>query len=106
MDQMCSILDELHTYVPMSPITKQLLLDGNEDPVEMEDKVFHRILVGGDQLTTARCRGSAAARSDHQTSLDHLKGLVPVTEDWHAKKTFLMVSMSITYTCYLFLFLC
>ena len=105
---MCSILDELHTYVPMSPITKQLLLHDNEDPVEMEDTAFHRILVGGDQLTTARCRGSAAARSDHQTSLERLKGVVPVTEDWHAKRTFLMVNASIihSYVRLLFASLC
>ena len=99
MDQMCSILDELHTYVPMSPVTKQFVLHDNEDPVETEDMVFHRILLGGDQLTVARCRGSAAARSDHQTSLDRLKGLIPVTEDWHAKRTFLMVRPSITLAC-------
>ena len=48
---MCSILDELHTYVPMSPVTKQFVLHDNEDPVETEDMVFHRILLGGDQLT-------------------------------------------------------
>lgn len=96
---MCSILDELHTYVPMSPLTKQLPLHDNEDPVEMEDTVFHRILVRGDQLIAAQCKGSAAARSDHQTSLEHLKGLVPVTEDWHAKRTFLIVSAPIIHMC-------
>ena len=61
----------------------------------MDEVVFHQILFGGDQLTVARARGSAAIRSDHVTSIctrkDRLEGLVPVVEDWHAKQCLLKV---------------
>lgn len=43
-------------------------------------------LIGGDQLTVARVRGSAAAHVDHQTKRDQLEGFVPVIENWHAKR--------------------
>jgi len=79
-------MDQFHSYVPTKQKTKQL-----PDNIELEDNIFHRILIGGDQLTVARCRGSTAARSDHRTALERLEGLKPVCEDWHAKKSFLMV---------------
>ena len=47
-------------------------------------KFFHQTLLGGDQLTAARARGSIAARRDHQTRRERLQGLLPVAEDWHA----------------------
>jgi len=49
---------------------------------------FHKILLGGDQLTAAWCRGGGAVQSDHRTSLEHLDGMMPVCEDWHAKRMF------------------
>ena len=51
-------------------------------------ETFHQILLGGDQLTAARCPGSAAARSDSDTrrqSKQRLHGLIPLSEYWHAK---------------------
>ena len=89
-DDMCTIMDQLQTYTPNKSKTKQLF-SKHGDVTEVEDTNFHRILIGGDQLTTARCRGAVATRSDHRTFLERLHGLVPVTEDWHAKRTFLMV---------------
>jgi len=35
--------------------------------VEVDDELFHQILLGGDQLTVARARGSITARLDHQS---------------------------------------
>lgn len=88
---MCAIMEQLHTYVPTVSHTKELPTEDDGDPVLLDDFNFHRILLGGDQLTAARCRGSAAARGDHQTSLERLQGLTPVSEDWHSKRIFLMV---------------
>ena len=90
VDQMCTIMDQLQTYAPAVQSTKQLSLleDG---VVELDDVDFHRLLIGGDQLTVARCRGSAAVRSDHSTSTECLRGLTPVSEDWHAKRSYLIV---------------
>ena len=48
-------------------------------------ETFRQLLLGGDQLTAARCRGSAAARCDSDTKKERLYGLIPVSEDWHGK---------------------
>ena len=85
-------MEQLHAYVPTVSVTKELPAEGTGDSVLLDDYNFHRILVGGDQLTAVRCRGSAAARSDHRTSLERLQGLTPVSEDWHSKRIFLIVS--------------
>jgi len=52
--------------------------------------LYHKLLLGGDQLTAARARGSCAARCDHEAS-QRLNGLIPVTEDWHAKMCYLKI---------------
>ena len=62
------------------------------DAVDTDNK-FHRILFGGDQLTTARAVGSIEIRRNSREAKHTLQGLIPVTEDWHAKKIFLTVSI-------------
>lgn len=94
LDEMCDILDKLHKYVPAADATESY--DMFEDGIiEVEEEMFHQILFGGDQLTVARARGSAAIQSDHVTSIcsrrDRLEGLFPVVEDWHAKQCLLKV---------------
>ena len=46
-------------------------------------------------LTVARARGAIALCCNHETTLDHLEGLVPVTADWHARMALLKVLYSI-----------
>lgn len=43
------------------------------------------ILFGGDQLTTERARTVKNVLSNSDAATSRLEGLVPVTEDWHAK---------------------
>ena len=61
----------------------------------MDEEIYHQILLGGDQLTVARARGSVAVRADHIAHVcsrrDRLEGLLPVVEDWHAKQCLLKV---------------
>jgi L1 cell adhesion molecule like protein len=45
----------------------------------------------GDQLTVARVQAAQAILSNSHNGFDHLEGLVPVVEDWHAKVTFIKV---------------
>ena len=52
-----------------------------------EDYLYHKLLLGGDQLTIARSRSSIAIRADHDLAREHLEGLLPVVEDWHTKMT-------------------
>ena len=91
MEDMCDIMDKLHEYVPSKPVTESFPLFADEPDVEIDDEMFHQILLGGDQLTAARARGSIAARQDHITRRERLEGLLPVVEDWHAKQCLLKV---------------
>ena len=51
------------------------------------------LLIGGDQMTAARTRGSKRIRSNSLRGKERLEGLVPVVEDWHAKVCLLGVSV-------------
>ena len=42
-------------------------------------------LFGGDQLTTERARTVRNVLSNSDSASSKLEGLIPVTEDWHAK---------------------
>ena len=91
VDEMSTIMDILHKYVP----TKVKFSDDPFEDFDIEDceeHKFHRLLLGGDQLTVARSRRSVAIRADHNFKKEHLEGLLPVVEDWHAKQTLLKVS--------------
>ena len=52
---------------------------------------FFKILLGGDQLTVARVRGTQALRQTEDTAVNHLQGLIPVIEDWHARMALVKV---------------
>ena len=75
---------------------------------EVEKHQFHQILFGGDQLTAVRARSAQEIRTNSETGLGHLEGLVPVAEDWHAKvrllgvnqhDTISFITTSINYYC-------
>ena len=83
--QLC--LQFLHVHVLLS------LQGATAVSAEYIDDRFHRILFGGDQLTTARADGSLEVRRNSIRAKQSLRGLIPVTEDWHTKKIFLSVSI-------------
>jgi len=95
LDQMCEIMDKLHDYVPAQQVVEYFDVFEDNDPIEMDEQIYHQILLGGDQLTVAHARGSASIRADHITHVcsrrDRLEGLLPVVEDWHAKQCLLKV---------------
>ena len=91
VDEMSVIMDILHKYVP----TKVEFADVPFEDFDIEDceeYMYHRLLLGGDQLTVARSRTSIAIRADHDLKKEHLEGLLPVVEDWHTKQTLLKVN--------------
>ena len=55
------------------------------------------IYIGGDQLTVARTRSCQRIRSNSTRGRDRLEGFVPCIEDWHAKVSFLGVSILFYY---------
>lgn len=90
-DEMTAILDNLHKYVPSIPVTTTVTLPDGE-PYEVHDYDLWETLLGGDQLTAARIRGAIDIRDDHDTSIDKLRGVIPVVEDWQSRMTLLKAS--------------
>ena len=92
LDEMCSIMTNLHQYVPDTPCQVNFELPNGEF-YTTNDYALYPILCGGDQLTVCRCRGAQSLRCNHESTVDRLEGLVPVVEDWHARLTLVKVRM-------------
>lgn len=92
---MIDIIFHHHKYVPTAQSTEtycaEQSLDDCNEVVPVDYTRFHKILYGGDQLTTARMRGSQLDRVTSDTGVNRLKGIIPVFEDWHAKVVLLQV---------------
>ena len=93
MEDMVDILTHMHQYVPFHAETKTLEVQGAEgsEQVQIQIERLHRILIGGDQLTAERVKGAQNLRKNSTHAVGRLEGLVPVSEDWHAKVCFLQV---------------
>ena len=57
------------------------------------------ILLGGDQLSSSMARRVISDRINSMNSVQSLKGVVPVIEDWHTKLCFLTVSNNFIGLC-------
>ena len=64
-----------------------------EDDLVCNEECYHRILFGGDQLTVSRSCSAQGARCNDDQPVQRLDGLVPVTEDWHARMTLMRVRL-------------
>ena len=51
LDEMVSIMEDLHTYVPTIHKRVEITTPGKTEPDTIDDFKFHPILFGGDQLT-------------------------------------------------------
>ena len=80
-------------YVPSKSSEEEVEI--NSRSYKLTREVLHQILLGGDQLTVARCRGCQIIRINSVTQTKKLCGLHPVIENWHAKVTLLEVCMYI-----------
>jgi L1 cell adhesion molecule like protein len=101
IDDIVDIMDVLHKYVPKIRSTQTFDVcdqSGRLETVDVNIDHFHHILIGGDQLTTARIRGSQKVLSNSESGKERLEGLIPVIEDWHTKMTFMKVH--VYYSCY------
>lgn len=90
-DEMLCILDNLYKYVPRRSFTESVSV--NDEEYSLSTDVTHTILLGGDQMTAARCRGCQSIRSNSTNDSDKLNGFHPVAEDWHTKVILLEVCM-------------
>ena len=75
LDQMVTIMENLHHYVPKEVITTSESVPGAEaENDEAQVDVMHKILLGGDQLTVARARGAQRIRANSQHGAGRLEG--------------------------------
>ena len=88
---MVEIMTHLHQYIPSVSSCQERRISSGE-VVKEESASFYPILVGGDQLTAARARSAIKGKMNGHTHSQTLSGMIPVTEDWHAKANFLGVS--------------
>lgn len=103
---MVSILSQLHQYVPTRSERQTITVPSTGDIEEVQADSLHRLLVGGDQLTSERIRGAQSLRKNSTTSTGRLDGFVPVSEDWHAKVCFLHVCFVMGRLIYFYVILC
>lgn len=91
LNEMTQILIGLNKYVPVYETETSIEVDGKK--YTQPATVLSPCLLFGDQLTSARVRGTVALRTFHKTSLDRLEGHIPVTSDWHARLCLVTVSL-------------
>ncbi len=82
LDEMSHILEAYMDLVPTHPAEGKHVLP-NGSSLAFDNTRFHKILLGGDQLTVARVRGTQALRVSEEKAVDRLEGVIPVVEDWH-----------------------
>ena len=93
IDEMCQIIDRLQKFVP-TILNKEFVVLPDGTVHEYDNIEMHEILLGGDQLTCARARGTMAVRGTHENVKDGLKGVVPVSEDWHTRLRYMYLHVS------------
>lgn len=92
-DEMIQIISHLHQYVPAVEHTVDVFIPSMTESVNLQHVRFHKVLLGGDQLTAACTRGSQEAMANSSTAFKRLEGLIPVVEDWHARVVLTEVCM-------------
>lgn len=68
---MVKVLEKVHAYVQSKDVMKEFPIPdeaGSESVIKIDDKMFTTILVGGDQLTSARIHGAQRIRGNSETS--------------------------------------
>eukprot|EP00731_Ephydatia_muelleri_P006750 Em0003g998a len=95
LNDMVDILDVLHQYVPKTTTTQTYNTcaeDGSTRTTEVHIDHINPVLIGGDQLTVARVRGSQDALLNSESGMQRVQGLIPVIEDWHTKMCYMQGS--------------
>ena len=92
-EDMISILDHLHQYVPTLTSTETVVNPHTSKQVTAISDCFHYVLFGGDLLTAKRARGGQEIRENSNRGRDRLEGLAPIMEDWHTKMCLISVSI-------------
>ena len=89
-DEMIKIMSHVHQLVPVVEY-KQEVNVGDGRTTSQPMSTLHPVLLGGDQLTAARIRGTQEAKFNSVPISKRFDGLTPVIEDWHTKVNILEV---------------
>lgn len=92
---MVDILSHLHQYVPIKHHTNMVYVPSKDVVVSLDSATVQQLLIGGDQLSTARARGAIKAMANGTTPQKRLDGFIPVVEDWHAQ----VIILEVFYSC-------
>lgn len=84
-----------HQYVPSIIGTEQSYIPSIDSSAEVRTDNFHKLLIGGDQLTAARARAVKRHRVNSASPSARLDGLIPCAEDWHTQTILLQVCICI-----------
>ena len=60
-------------------------INSTGESVTLQNAKFSPIIMGGDHLTAKRGRGAIRTRMNSDTPVKRLLGLIPISEDCHAK---------------------
>ena len=96
-DEMVEIMTTLHQYVPAVEYSEQFYIPSSQQSVQVPKACLHPIIIGGDQLTSARARSAKKAKLHSDSSVGRLEGLIPIAADWHTKVNLLEVSIRYKY---------
>ena len=90
-EDMISILEHLTQYVPYTTKEDLLYDEIANEMVPLVQHEFHKIIVGGDQLTVERIRGCQKNRSNANEAIQTFKCFCSAVEDWHSEVALLKV---------------
>ena len=94
-DDMLDVMIQLHQYVSSILSTEQAYISSIDRSTSVKTATFHKLFVGGNQLTAARARAVQRHRVNSASPSSALHGLIPCTEDWHTQAILLQVCMYI-----------
>ena len=87
--EMITILQNVHKYVPQQQ--QEVYVTTEQYSRSKEIKMVYPILLGGDQLSTARARSAKATKRTEKPYTNRLDGIIPVFDDWHTRVTLIGV---------------
>ena len=89
---MLDILKFLHKkYVPTVDKTVEHHIPSIQTTETINHAYYHKVLLGGDQLTACRVRNCQDAMKNADDAHWKVSGVIPVIEDWHAMMCLLLV---------------
>lgn len=91
---MLKIMQHFHQYVPLVEETRKVYIPSIDKFADISLAHFHKLLIGGDQLTAARARNVKKHRLNSSSPSARLDGLIPCVEDWHTQTILLEVQLS------------